>query len=57
METLDLGNNKRISRGMANMGNGEFLVLTFSESKYFKTEKGAVKWLEKRGLNPNGTEK
>lgn len=29
--------------------DGEFLALTYSASKNFKTEKGAAKWLATRG--------
>lgn len=53
--TLELGNNERISRGMVANANGTFLALTYAASKTFKTERGAIAWLAKRGLNPDGT--
>lgn len=53
MHTQDMGNNESISRGMKLTPQG-WLALTFSESKWFKTEKGAEKWLAKRGLKRNG---
>jgi hypothetical protein len=54
MKTLDLGNNEEKSRGMAKMPSGEYLALTYSQSKTFKTEAGAIKWLAQKGLQPNG---
>lgn len=48
MKTLDLGNNKTISNGIAKNSDGTFTALTFSQSKTFKTLKGAEKWLAKR---------
>jgi hypothetical protein len=54
MKTLDLGNNEEKSRGMAKMPSGEYLALTYSQSKTFKTEAGAIKWLAQKGLKPNG---
>ncbi len=44
METLDLGNNESISRGVIQQADGTWLAMTFSRSKYFKTEAGARKW-------------
>jgi len=44
-----------MAKGMFKLSDGSFLVMTYTESKYFKTEKGAIKWLAKRGLNKNGT--
>lgn len=54
MFTQDQGNNETISRGMKEC-NGRFLALTFSESKWFATRKGAEKWLERRNIRPDGT--
>jgi hypothetical protein len=48
MQTLDLGNNEQISRGITKNSDGTFTAMTFSQSKTFKTEKGAQKWLKKR---------
>ena len=46
-ETLDLGNNESISKGVYPQNDGTFLALGFSKSKTFKTRKGAEKWLNK----------
>ena len=35
------------SVGVYQQDNGEFLVLTFTMSKTFKTEKAAMKWFNK----------
>lgn len=53
MYTQDQGNNETISRGMIK-SNGRYLALTFSESKWFATERGAIKWLARRSIGPNG---
>ena len=53
MKTQDNGNNETISRGIAPMPSG-YVALTFSESRTFKTYKGACRWLAKRGYLPNG---
>jgi hypothetical protein len=47
-ETLDLGNNESVSRGVFPQNDGTFLALTFSDSKTFKTEAGADRWLARR---------
>jgi len=47
-ETLDLGNNESLTRGIFNNTDGTFTALTFSASKSFKTRKGAEKWYSKR---------
>lgn len=49
MQTLNLGNNEQLSRGIVEIDGG-FLTLTFSKSKFFKTRKGAAKWLAVRGV-------
>lgn len=54
MYTQDQGNNETISRG-TRCCNGRWLALTFTESKWFATEKGAAKWLARRGYNPDGS--
>jgi len=48
MTKLDLGNNETISKGISKNSDGTFTALTFSQSKTFKTLKGAEKWLAKR---------
>jgi hypothetical protein len=52
---LDLGNNETISQGIVRNSDGTFLALTFTQSKEFKTRKGAERWLARRGLNPDGS--
>jgi hypothetical protein len=47
-ETLDLGNNETLSRGVFPQNDGTFLALTYSTSKTFKTEAGANRWLARR---------
>lgn len=49
MEAMALGNNEQISRGVVEI-NGQFLALTFTQSKTFKTRAGAIKWLAARGV-------
>lgn len=51
--TVDLGNNESISCGIFEM-NGTFTALLFSQSKTFKTRKGAAAWLRKMGRDENG---
>lgn len=48
MKDLNLGNNEKISQGIHKNNDGTFTALTFTQSKTFKTERGAKKWLEKR---------
>lgn len=48
METLDLGNNEALSTGITKNLDGTYTAMTFTQSKTFKTAKGAEKWLEKR---------
>jgi hypothetical protein len=50
----DLGNNESISTGYFEL-HGEYIAMTRVESKTFKTERGAVAWLAKRGYNADGT--
>ena len=51
--TVDLGNNESISCGIFEM-NGAFTALLFSQSKTFKTRKGAAAWLRRMGRDENG---
>ena len=45
--TYDFGNNESVTVGVFKENNGTFLAVTFTQSKVFKTEKGAWKWLQK----------
>jgi glutamine cyclotransferase len=53
MHTQDAGNNEIMVRGISEL-HGRFTALTFAESKTFKTRKGAVQWLRRRGYDENG---
>lgn len=44
-ETVDLGNNESVSRGVYAQADGTWLAMTFTRSRTFKTEKGAREWL------------
>jgi hypothetical protein len=48
MNVIDLGNNEQVSTGMFKNSDGTFTAVTFSQSKTFKTQAGAEKWLAKR---------
>ena len=48
MTTLDLGNNEVLSTGITKNSDGTYTALTFTQSKTFKTVKGAERWLTKR---------
>ena len=48
MKTLDLGNNESLVKGVSANHDGTFTALTFTQSKTFKTAKGAKKWLARR---------
>lgn len=47
---LDTGNNEALSAGIVENTNGTFTAMTYTQSKDFKTLKGAVKWLDGRGF-------
>lgn len=48
-ETMDLGNNERMTRGVFfEEQTGEWLALTYNASKTFKTERGAINWYNQR---------
>ncbi|NYT67942.1 DUF1391 family protein [Pusillimonas noertemannii] len=49
MQTLNQGNNERISRGLIETADG-YLALTLAQSKTFKTRPAAIRWLSKRGV-------
>jgi len=44
LEVLDLGNNESISKGVVDNNNGTFTAMTYTQSKTFKTQKGAERW-------------
>lgn len=48
METLDLGNNESLKQGVAPNNDGTFTAMTFTQSKTFKTEAGAKRWLARK---------
>jgi hypothetical protein len=48
MKALDLGNNETLAKGVFPQSDGTYLAMTFSQSKTFKTLKGANKWLAAR---------
>jgi len=52
--TQDMGNNESLTRGLFPEPNGDFMAMTFTESKPFKTRAGAVRWLAARGLDETG---
>lgn len=54
MRSLDLGNNESLTRGLFPQANGEFLAMTFTKSRWFKTRAGAERWLADRGLDASG---
>jgi hypothetical protein len=54
MQVLDLGNNESLTTGIFEDSDGTFEALTLTQSKSFKTRKGAEKWLAARGYAPNG---
>ena len=45
---IDLGNNEQISRGITKLADKRYLAVTFTQSKEFKTRRGAEKWLERK---------
>ena len=48
MKKLNTGNNESLVKGVFANNDGTFTAVTFSQSKTFKTAKGAEKWLAKR---------
>lgn len=56
--TQDLGNNESLSRGVFLQNDGfdgtRYCAMTFSQSKAFSTQAGAVRWLAKRGYAADG---
>ncbi len=47
-ETVDMGNNETLSRGVFPQADGRFLAMTLSASRWFKTRAGAEKWLARQ---------
>ena len=45
MKTLNIGNNETLSKGVSKNTDGTYTAMTFSQSKTFKTLKGANKWM------------
>ena len=45
--TFDTGNNEQISTGIYKNNDGTYTAMTFSNSKDFKTLKGAQKWMSR----------
>lgn len=43
-ETIDMGNNETLSRGVFPQADGTFLAITFTRSRSFKTHAGAERW-------------
>lgn len=41
-------NNESIALGVFANNDGTFTAMTYSQSKTFKTQKGAVKWYERK---------
>lgn len=52
--TRDMGNNESLTTGYDFYGEQGYLALTNTESKWFKTERGAIQWLARRGYDPQG---
>lgn len=46
--THDMGNNETVKTGVFPNTDGTFTALTFTKSKTFKTEAGAVKWFNRQ---------
>jgi len=47
-KTINQGNNESLSRGVFKNRDGTFTAMTFAQSKEFKTEAGALRWLATR---------
>jgi hypothetical protein len=47
-EILDMGNGETLSRGVFPQADGSFLAMTFSNSRSFKTLRGANAWLARK---------
>jgi hypothetical protein len=51
MTTLNIGNNEVISNGIVKNTDGTYTAMTYTQSKTFKTLKGAERWLANRKAN------
>ena len=49
MTKLETGNNESLVKGLFDNGDGTWTAITFTKSKTFKTEAGAIKWLVNNG--------
>jgi hypothetical protein len=57
LKQRDIGNNETIVTGYTKYDWG-YTAFTHAESRsHFKTERGAIAWLAKRGYNADGTRK
>jgi len=56
LRPLDMGNNEVLSTGYTKNSDGRtYTALSLCESKSdFKTKRGAIAWLAKRGYDENG---
>jgi hypothetical protein len=45
---INQGNNEALSRGVFQNDDGTFTAMSFTQSKDFKTRKGAEQWLKKK---------
>ncbi len=52
-ETLAMGNNEVMSRGVFRQSDGTFLAMTFTRSKSFKTRLGAERWFTRQTGEPS----
>ena len=48
MKTLNTGNNESLVKGVFANNDGTFTAVAFTQSKTFKTAKGANKWMQAR---------
>ena len=46
-KTEDLGNNETRSYGVFDKGDQGFLAMSRTQSKWFKTRRGAVNWMKR----------
>ena len=54
MQTREMNNNESFSVGIAGNLDGTYTTLTPTQSKDFKTYKGAAAWMLKRGFDAQG---
>ena len=54
LTTHDFGNNETHATGATRTADG-WLALTLVESRTFKTERGAIAWLARRGYRADGS--